>query len=121
MKYPRHDQLDVMKTIKLIPKEFRLSKKDNSIFYFLQSVISHILHKERTSKCTIQLSELEKLNINSKLIIYKKAHVKITRSTYCAVSSRKIGDKVFVVYPNGVVAILNLVRKDNLHICPKTK
>jgi len=51
-KYPRHEKLDVMKAIKLIPPKLKLSKKDNSIFYFLKSIISHILHEKRTSKCT---------------------------------------------------------------------
>lgn len=81
-----------------------LSKKDNSVFLFLQSVISHILHEKRLTKCTKNLSEMDKLHVDAKLTVAKKAHVRITHDKICAVSHKKIGDKVFAVYPNGVVA-----------------
>ena len=42
-KYPRHCQLDIMKTIELIPDNFMLSQREgqNDVFRFLHSVISH--------------------------------------------------------------------------------
>jgi hypothetical protein len=47
---------------------------------------------------------MNKLHIDSKLTIAKKAHVKITREKKCVYCQKKIGDTVFAVYPNGVVA-----------------
>ena len=42
-KYPRHSELDTMKTIELIPDDFILSQNDgeNNVYRFLNSVISH--------------------------------------------------------------------------------
>ena len=123
-KYPRHSQLDVMKVLKLVPEGYKLSLKKggNALFYFLQSAISNILHEERTTKCTKHMSEQEKLQIEAKLIMKKKSYVRITKHKDCAVCKKKIGDKVFVVYPNGVVARQSCISNEHLqmHVCPKT-
>ena len=60
-----------MRIMKLIPKEFRLSKdskENNSVFFFLEAIINNTLHEDRSSKCNKSLSEMERLNIESKLI-----------------------------------------------------
>ena len=67
------------------------------------------------------MSEMEKLQIEAKLVKRKKAHVKITKHKDCAVCNKKIDDKVFAVFPNGVVARYTCIGNENKHICPKTK
>jgi len=37
------------------------------------------------------------------------------------VCDNKIGDKMFVVFPNGVIAHHNCITNKNLSECPKTK
>ena len=81
-----------------------------------------MLHEKRTSKCTKRLSDIDKLNVDAKLITAKKAHIKITHEKNCAVCHRKIGElKVFAVYPNGVIAHHKCVGIENQNVCPLTK
>ena len=49
-----------------------------------------------------------------------KAHLKITKEKNCASCNKKIGEKTFVVYPNGVIAHHTCVN-NNLNECPMTK
>jgi len=63
---------------------------------------------------------MDKLHIDSKLTIAKKAHVKITIDKKCVYCQKKIGDTVFAVYPNGVVARHTCVGVKNQNICPLT-
>ena len=48
----------------------------------------------------------------------QKAHILITTERKCAVCTRSIGDKVFVVYPNAVVAHHTCIKNNTM--CPTT-
>jgi len=62
---------------------------------------------------------MDLLNVECQYANAKKAYVRITQEKKCAVCTRSIGDKVFVVYPNAVVAHHTCIK--NNAICPKTE
>ncbi len=90
----------------MIPDDWILAdeSEDNGVYTYLKSVISYNLHQKRNLKCAKAMSEMDLLNVECNLAKAKKANIKITSDKNCCVCHRKIGDKVFGVFPNGVTA-----------------
>ena len=63
---------------------------------------------------------MDLVNSDFNLAKTKKANIKITSEKNCSVCHRRIGDKVFVVYPNGVVAHHTCISNKAQSICPVT-
>ena len=53
-------------------------------------------------ECWVWLGECQKSNF--KLLCNYKAHLKVTKEKNCASCGKKVGEKTFVVFPNGVIA-----------------
>lgn len=60
------------------------------------------------------------LNVEYDLAKTKLASVRLTLDKLCKQCSRPIQDKMFVVFPNGVVCHQTCVKKETISICPVT-
>ncbi|CAD8065668.1 unnamed protein product [Paramecium sonneborni] len=119
-KYATHSQLNALEVLEMIPEDWILADQgeDDGLFQFLNSVISHTLHQKRSTKAAYHLSDMDLLNVECLNASTKQANVRITSEKKCAVCSRSIGEKVFVVYPNAVIAHHTCIRSNT--VCPLT-
>lgn len=93
--------------LNVIPDDWKLSDQqggDDGLYTFLSSVISYTMHQKRKTDSAKSLSEMDAVNASYQLAKAKQAYLKISPDKQCSVCKKLIGDKVFVVYPNGVVA-----------------
>lgn len=118
LKYATHSQLDPAEVLSNIPDEWELS--DPALSTFLEASLSRSEHLRKNTKAHSQLSEINLQNSSYKLVKAQKAWIKITERDKCNVCKRKIGDKVFDVYPNGVIIIHTCMNKNSPFICPNT-
>ncbi|CAD8157651.1 unnamed protein product [Paramecium pentaurelia] len=119
-KYATHSQLNALEVLEMIPENWILADQgeDDGLFQFLNSVISHTLHQKRSTKAAFHLSDMDLLNVECLNASTKQANVRITSEKKCAVCSRSIGEKVFVVYPNAVIAHHTCIKSNT--VCPQT-
>ena len=118
LKYATHNELDPAEVLREIPDDWLLS--EGAMFTFLISSLSRSEHMRKNMKAKRQLSEINLQNSSYKLVKAQKAWIKITERDKCNVCNRKIGDKVFDVYPNGVTIIHTCMNKNSPFICPNT-
>lgn len=124
-KYVTHSELDPLTVLEKLPEWWKLEEKgDNSnedgLYAFLSNILSYTLNQKRNMKVAKHLSEMDLVNSDFNLAKTKKANIKITSEKNCSVCHRRIGDKVFVVYPNGVVAHHTCISNKAQSICPVT-
>lgn len=121
-KYATHSELDPITVLEKIPDDWILEEKGNydGLYAFLSSVTSYTLNQKRNMKCAKHISEMDLINVEYNLTKAKKANIKITTEKNCSVCHRRIGDKVFVIYPNGVVAHHTCISNKAQSICPVT-
>ena len=121
-KYATHSELDPIVVLEKIPEDWILEEKGNydGLYAFLSSITSHTLNQKRNMKCGKHISEMDLVNVEYSLTKAKKANIKITTEKNCSVCHRRIGDKVFVIYPNGVVAHHTCISNKAQSICPVT-
>jgi hypothetical protein len=121
-KYATHSELDPIVVLEKIPQDWILEEKGNfdGLYAFLSSITSHTLNQKRNMKCAKHISEMDLVNVEYNLTKAKKANIKITTEKNCSVCHRRIGDKVFVIYPNGVVAHHTCISNKAQSICPVT-
>lgn len=122
-KYASHPQLDPLAVVELIPEDWLISgdEENNGVYIFLTASLSSRLHKRRNTKIAKSLCEMDQLNVECTVAKAQQANVKITQDRNCSVCGKKIGEKVFVVYPNGVTTHHTCRADNDLHICPVTK
>lgn len=116
--YSTHPELDPAEVLQNIPDDWYLSK--GGFMSYLQAALSQTDFTRKSIKCKRQLTEMNLQNSNYKLVMAQKAWVKITEKEKCAVSGMKIGDKVFDVFPNGVLLMHSTLKSQNETICPIT-
>lgn len=116
--YSTHPELDPAEVLQNIPDDWYLS--EGGFMNYLQAALSQTDYRRKNIKCKRQLTEMNLQNSNYKLVMAQKAWVKITEKEKCAVSDKKIGDKVFDVYPNGVLVMHASMNTQNPNICPVT-
>jgi len=122
-KYASHAQLDPLAVVELIPEDWLISgdEDNNGVYIFLTASLSSKLHKRRNTKIAKSLCEMDQLNVECTVAKAQQANVKITQDKNCSVCGKKIGEKVFVVYPNGVTTHHTCRADNDLTICPITK
>ncbi len=118
MKHATHEQLDSGYVLENMPEEWFLSQE--GMLDFLSSSLSKSNYKRKNTRCKRQLSEIDIQNSGYKLSKAQKAWIKITERDKCVICNRKIGDKVFDVYPNGVFVDHTCMNKNSPFICPIT-
>lgn len=124
-KYSTHSELDPLTVLEKLPEWWKLEEKregsvEDGLHAFLSNILSHTLNQKRNMKVAKHLSEMDLVNSDFNLAKTKKANIKITSEKNCSVCHRRIGDKVFVVYPNGVVAHHTCISNKAQSICPVT-
>ncbi|CAD8051809.1 unnamed protein product [Paramecium primaurelia] len=119
-KFATHSQLNVLEVLDLIPDNWILSdqSEEDGLFQFLKSVISHTLHQKRSTKAAYQSSQVDLLYVQYQVGSAKQANVRMTSEKKCSVCSKTIGEKVFVIYPNSVLAHHTCIKSNT--ICPQT-
>lgn len=118
LKFSTHTQMDAAEALKVMPDEWLLN--DGAMFTFLNSALSRSDFLKKNTRARRQLSEINLQNSSYKLVKAQKAWIKVTERDKCNVCNRKIGDKVFDVYPNGVIIIHTCMNKNSPYICPNT-
>ena len=121
-KYATHPQLDTAEALELLPGEWMIDEEENSLFDFLYTIMSTNLHKRRNNKVARQISEMDLLDVEHKLVNRKNAFVVIQPETVCAQCEKKISDKVFAVFPNGIIihATCGSAVDGKMTVCPVT-
>lgn len=121
-KYATHQELDPIFVLEYMPDKWMLQESGNEdgLHAFLSSILSHTLNQKRNMKVAKHMSEMDLVNIEYQLTKTKRANIKITTEKNCSVCHRRIGDKVFVIYPNGVVAHHTCISNKAQSICPVT-
>jgi len=120
-KYSFHNQLNPLEVIDILPDYWKLSATDgdsNSLLSYLTSTMQNYVHKQKNTKIARQLAEMEQLQVECQWIKARRPYVRITPERTCDVCKRKINDKVFVVYPNGVTTHHTCIQDTN--VCPVT-
>ena len=113
-----HPELDPADVLENIPDDWYLS--EGGFMNYLLAALSQTDYRRKNTKCKRQLTEMNLQNSNYKKTIAQKAWIKINEKDKCAVSEKKIGDKVFDVYPNGVLVMHASMNSQNPNICPIT-
>ena len=116
--YSTHAELDPAEVLEHIPDDWYLS--EGGFMNYLQAALSQTDYRRKNTKSKRQLTEMNLQNSNYKLVMAQKAWIKITDKYKCAVSDKRIGDKVFDVYPNGVLVMHASMKEQNPNICPVT-
>jgi hypothetical protein len=121
-KYATHPQLDPIAALEKLPEDWILSEEGNSLYSFLSAVISSSLNKKRNTKAARHISEMDLLIADSNLVGARKACVNIGHETKCAVCQRRIADKVFAVFPNGIIihSTCGSSQGGKMNVCPVT-
>eukprot|EP01017_Pseudomicrothorax_dubius_P037973 TRINITY_DN5632_c0_g1_i3.p1 TRINITY_DN5632_c0_g1~~TRINITY_DN5632_c0_g1_i3.p1 ORF type:complete len:105 (-),score=25.40 TRINITY_DN5632_c0_g1_i3:46-360(-) len=89
----------------------------------LYSVLSNTVSMKRSKKISRACSEMDLLNVGCQLARAKKANIRVSYDKVCAYCLKKIGEKAFVVYPNGITIHQHCSISQNFSpfICPITK
>jgi hypothetical protein len=117
-KYATHPQMDPMKVLDIVPESWTINTAKGSLLNYLHVALSHSLHRLRTAHISKQLSDMELVHTQIEWNEKRRASVRITNERLCPVCQKKIGDRVFVVFPNGKV--VHHPCMSDVNICPVT-
>lgn len=118
IQYSTHKELDASFVLMHMPDDWLLTQPE--VFNFISSSLSNTNFQNKNMRCKRQLSELDLQNASFNLSKSQKAWIRITERDKCVICNRKVGDKVFDVYPNGVFVDHTCMNKHSPHICPVT-
>ena len=116
-KYATHEEMDPLLVLEIIPEHWELSS--SALHTYLYVALSHTLHRGHDVGILNQLSEMNLIQTECEWTAKRNASVKITNERRCDVCRNKIGNRPFVVYPNGKVVHHSCMGASN--ICPVTK
>jgi len=85
---------------------------------YLTASMQHSHHEERDGMVVKNLNKLQNLQVSCQLVQNRDKAVLIDRDSKCKVCKKRIGDKVFALYPNGVYVHFKCFT--NKHVCPIT-
>jgi len=106
--------LDPIKVLPLLPENLPL----HQILNYLTKSIQHNYHASREAMLVKNLNKLENLNVSARILTLMTNFVVVDRETFCKVCERRIGDRYFVRYPNGMIVHHKCVK--DLQRCPVT-
>ncbi|GMN57910.1 hypothetical protein TIFTF001_027012 [Ficus carica] len=93
----RWDRINGAQALKLLPRETKLQ----NLLPFLGPLLKKSSEAYRNLSVIKSLRHSENLQVKDDLYNQRKAVVKITGDSMCALCNKKIGASVFAVYPNG--------------------
>ncbi len=120
-KYSGNPNLNSSKVTDMLPEEFLVNDSGFDFFEFLEKTITELEAKDKFLKFKNQISQAELNKMNYELGMYKKRWVQINEDSECAKCRDKIKNKLFYVYPNGIVVDCNCITDNKKkNICPVT-
>ena len=120
-KFSGNPNLDSSRVIDLLPDDFNLNNPHFDFFGFLDATLVELEGQEKMSQFKKHMAEAELNNINYQLAKHKSRWVKIDDNSTCLKCGLKIKQKLFQVFPNGVVIDCSCMSQlKNKDICPLT-
>jgi hypothetical protein len=120
-KFAGNPNLDAVHVINLLPEDLKVNEKKFDFFGFIEATFTELNAREKEVGFKKSISEAYYNTINYDLTRKYKRWVRIDDDSYCFKCGNKILQKVFDVYPNGVVidhfCMSELKEKDS---CPIT-
>jgi len=116
--YAKH--LDPMKVIEMLPQTITLSKLNT----FLVKSIHNVLHTRRDSQVLKNINKINNLETKYSLVQVQSKNVRITTERMCPKCHKRIGDKIFAVYPSGEVVHFSCMQSSQPKVSdatPKSK
>lgn len=116
--------LDPAKVLEKIPREWKIfDKKENSeeqeLYKYIYYILSQYEHFSNTYKLLKELAQLDLLYNQKELYDCKNQSIIIENDSICNYCNKKIGNSIFVVYPN--MKIFHSKCATNPSIDPRTK
>ncbi|KAJ5069157.1 cnh domain containing [Anaeramoeba ignava] len=108
------NRIDSHEALSLLPEDIPIEK----VYDFLHSIINKTIEKSRTLRVTKNIQQSENFNLKLKLNLIKRGRIFIDSNTICPICHKKIGNSVFVVYPNDKVVHKKCA--PDLSLCPVT-
>lgn len=120
-KFSGNPNLDASRVIELLPDDFSLDNPHFDFFGFLDATLVELEAQEKMSQFRKHMAEAELNNINYQLAKHKARWIKIDDSSTCLKCGLKIKQKLFQVFPNGVVVDCSCMSQlKNKDSCPLT-
>eukprot|EP00742_Colponemidia_sp_Colp-10_P005858 GILJ01006266.1.p1 GENE.GILJ01006266.1~~GILJ01006266.1.p1 ORF type:complete len:957 (-),score=149.06 GILJ01006266.1:255-3125(-) len=113
-RYPNHPQLQPLRVLEVLPKDWSVS----DVSGYITRVMRSQLHQCRQAQVERQLFKMDHLQVQCQHVSARNRYVAITPSKACSICNRRIDDMVFVAYPNNTVVHYNCT--ENLQVCPVT-
>jgi len=108
-------EMDPMKVLELIPSTMCVQ----TISSYLSKIIRNNLQRHREGQIIKNLRKSESLQTKCQLIAANTSYTRIVPDKLCPVCHKRIGDKIFALFPNGEVVHFKCF--DQQHICPVTR
>ncbi|KAJ3429805.1 cnh domain containing [Anaeramoeba flamelloides] len=106
--------IDIKRAIQLFPDQTSL--KD--LRKIMDSVFNTLVERRKNATILKSIGQSHLLNLDTELAMIKTKHKKITKETICNVCTKRIGNRIFALYPNGVICHVGCF--ENPYICPST-
>jgi len=108
-------ELDPVKVLPLLPSNLPL----DSLVEYLMKAIESAQQQRRSKMVERSLRMRANLMLAHVMALSRSTPISIDRETKCSVCGKRIGDKVFAVFPNGVLCHFKCMQSK--HICPVSK
>jgi len=108
------DEIDPTRILELLPENIPIQ----AIAPYLSKVMRATTHKRRDSQITKNLKKSENLKVKCQHIYASSPAALIGPERMCPVCKKRIGDKVFAFFPNGVVVHFKCFQLP--YVCPVT-
>ena len=106
--------MDPLAVLELLPKDISL----HATAPYLIDTYRSMIHKRYQYMIMKSLSKTENLEAKCELIEKRGRNVRVLENTICPVCKKRIGDKVFVSFPNNITVHFKCQKEK--HICPIT-
>eukprot|EP01017_Pseudomicrothorax_dubius_P045228 TRINITY_DN7791_c0_g2_i1.p1 TRINITY_DN7791_c0_g2~~TRINITY_DN7791_c0_g2_i1.p1 ORF type:complete len:414 (-),score=114.11 TRINITY_DN7791_c0_g2_i1:134-1375(-) len=100
-KYATHPSLDSLVVLELIPDDWIL-EKDGFLMKYMLAASDNSMSLKRNAQISSTLSQMDIMEVDARLAKSKQATVRVTFDKVCDFCMKKIGEKAFLIYPNGI-------------------
>eukprot|EP01022_Parablepharisma_sp_SALTPOND_P022285 TRINITY_DN448_c0_g1_i1.p1 TRINITY_DN448_c0_g1~~TRINITY_DN448_c0_g1_i1.p1 ORF type:complete len:947 (+),score=150.37 TRINITY_DN448_c0_g1_i1:3051-5891(+) len=122
-RHATNEKLDAEAVLKAIPEDWGLIEEkddDDSLLQYLTMTFNDRLGKEISTKIARKANEMQRLDLEGKLINLQRAYVVMSPENICKVCRKKLaGGRSYYVFPNGTVTHTTCAK--DIRMCPVTK
>jgi len=108
-------ELNPVKVLPLLPDNLPISLVSD----YLRKAMQSNLHTLRTNQVVKNLGKMDVVNMRYKLSRETKKYIIVTKDRTCPVCHKRLGDKWFARFPNGVLCHFKCFSDPT--VCPVTK